>query len=165
MKNFHFLLLATLIAACNQKTSTNTAAEQKPLNTDSLRTELMNADKAWNDASLQKGYFHSRADFVADEGIELSQNEMPIVGKQAVADYVISHPDSAMKLQWTALKVEVAASGDLGYTYGSYSNIFKTTAGKDTITYGAYITVWKKQPDGSWKFLADGGVTTPQEVK
>src|SRR5205823_4922251 len=138
---------------------------QKSLNNDSLRTELLNTDKAWNDASLQKGYFHSRSDFVADDGIELSENEMPLVGKKAVNDYITNHSDSALKVQWVALKAEVAASGDLGYTYGSYSDQYKTKSGKDTTEHGAYVTVWKKQPDGSWKFLADGGVTTPQEVK
>ena len=130
-----------------------------------LRTELMNADKAWNDASLQKGYFHSRGDFIADDGIELSENEMPVIGKQAVSDYAASHPDSALKVQWVTLRADVAASGDLGYTYGSYSTQFKTRSGKDTVVYGAYVTVWKKQPNGSWKFAADGGVSTPQEVK
>jgi ketosteroid isomerase-like protein len=163
MKNFLILLPAILIAACNQPASNTTA--QKSTNTDSLRTELMNTDKAWNNASLQKGYFHSRSDFVADDGIELSENEMPLVGKQAVTDYATSHSDSALKVQWVPLRAEIAASGDLGYTYGSYSNQFKTTSGKDTLVYGAYVTVWKKQPDGSWKFLADGGVSTPQEVK
>ena len=163
MKNLLAPVLCILVIACNQPTSNTTA--QKSMNTDSLRTELMNTDKAWNNTSLQKGYFHSRSDFVADDGIELSENEMPLVGKQAVTDYVKSHSDSALKVQWVALRADIAASGDLGYTYGSYSNQFKTRSGKDTMLYGAYITVWKKQPDGSWKFLADGGVSTPQEVK
>ena len=163
MKNFQIVLLTILIASCNQPASNTTT--QKTVNTDSLRTELMNTDKAWNDASLQKGYYHSRVDFVADDGIELSGNEMPLVGKQAVSDYVAAHSDSALKIYWKALRAEVAASGDLGYTYGSYTDELKTKSGKDTMVYGAYITVWKKQSDGSWKFLADGGVPSPQEVK
>lgn len=164
MKNFHLLILITLIASCNRNNSASNTT-QKAVNPDSLRTELMNADKAWNDASLQKGYFHSRADFVSDDGIELSEGEMPIVGRQAVNDYLTNHSDSALKVQWVTSRAEVAASGDLGYTYGSYTSQFKTESGKDTTAYGAYITVWKKQADGSWKFLADGGVATPQEVK
>ena len=163
MKNFHFFILALLSAACNQPASTNTA--QKSMNMDSLRTELLNADKAWNDAAGQKGYFHSRVDFVVDDGIELSENEMPVIGKQAVTEYLTTHSDSALKVQWVALRAEVAASGDLGFTYGSYSNQMSTKNGKDTTIYGAYITVWKKQADGSWKFVADGGISTPQEVK
>jgi ketosteroid isomerase-like protein len=163
MKNFIVPVLAILISSCNQPASNTTA--QKPVNTDSLRTELLNTDKAWNDASLQKGYFHSRPDFVADDGIELSENEMPIVGKKAVTDYISTHSDSAVKIYWKAIRAEVAASGDLGYTYGSYTNELKTKSGKDTMIYGAYITVWKKQSNGSLKFLADGGLPTPQEVK
>lgn len=163
MKKLCTFVLVLLIAACNQKTSMSNMSGTASM--DSLRTALMNADKAWNDASVKKGYFHSRVDFADDNGIELSQNEMPLVGKQAISDYVTSHSDSALKVYWTATKAEVAASGDLGYTYGSYTNEMKTKSGKDTTVYGAYITVWKKQADGSWKFVADGGVTTPQQVK
>jgi hypothetical protein len=31
--------------------------------------------------------------------------------------------------------------------------------------YGNYMSVWKKQDDGSWKFVLDGGNTTPPPVK
>ncbi|HYV90745.1 MAG TPA: DUF4440 domain-containing protein [Chitinophagales bacterium] len=164
MKNLSILILSLIIAACNQPNSTDTN-NSNAMNTDSLRTALLTVDKAWNDASLQKGYFHSRVDFVADDGIELSENEMPLIGKQAVTDYVASHSDSALKVQWVASRAEVAPSGDLGYTYGSYTNQWKTKSGNDTTVYGAYVTVWKKQTDGSWKFVADAGVTAPQEVK
>ena len=165
MKNFSILILCIAISGCMQ--NTQRASGEKTANPDSLRASLLQADKSWSEASQQKGYDHSRPDFAADNGIELNEGEMPLVGKQALTDYVSSHPadDSISKLQWTALKAEVSASGDLGYTYGSYSVRFKTKDGKDTTGYGAYVTVWKKQVDGSWKFLADAPVGTPQEVK
>jgi ketosteroid isomerase-like protein len=164
MKMIYMILLTALVASCNEKNSMSTN-DKAPVNRDSLRTELINADKSWNDASLQKGYYHSRIDFIADDGIELSQGKMPLVGKAAVTDFAAQNSDSTQTLQWTTLKADVAASGDLGYTYGSYTVKTKTKGGQDTTMYGAYITVWQKQSDGSWKFLADGGNDTPQLVQ
>jgi len=162
MKNIYVIVACVLLAACNQSnmSSTKTAT----VNTDSLRTELMNTDKAWNDATQQKGYFHSRIDYVADDGIELSNGEMPLNGKAAISDYAAKNSDSTLKVSWVASKAEVAASGDLGYTYGTYTDQMKTKSGRDTTIYGNYVTVWKKQPDGSWKFLVDGSTNTPKPM-
>ena len=33
--------------------------------------------------------------------------------------------------------------------------------GKQEKTYGHYISIWKKQPDGSWKFVFDTGNENP----
>ncbi|MFI5134229.1 MAG: YybH family protein [Chitinophagales bacterium] len=164
MKNLFFVLLCVTIFSCSQSNSGNTNNAAAP-NKDSLVATLMAADKAWNDASHQKGYFHSRIDFADENGIETATNEMPLVGKSAITDYAATHSDSALKVQWIATKGDVAASGDLGYTYGSYTDQMKTKAGKDTTVHGVYITVWKRQADGSWKYLADMGTDTPQEVK
>ena len=56
----------------------------------------------------------------------------------------------------------MSASGDLGYTSGSYALTTNDAAGKPAIERGKYIEVWKKQSDGSWKvtFLRVGGVGT-----
>jgi ketosteroid isomerase-like protein len=51
---------------------------------------------------------------------------------------------------WESLGSDVAASGDLGYTYGSFD--FKK--GKD-VQKGYYLRVWKKQPDNKWKIVLD----------
>jgi ketosteroid isomerase-like protein len=164
MKIFYLVLMSAAIASCNQNNSASTN-EKSPINRDSLRNELMNTDKSWSAASLEKGYYHSRIDFVADDGIELTQGKMPLLGKAAITDYAANNSDSTVKVQWTALKGDVAASGDFGYTYGSYTDQMKTKAGKDTTVYGAYVTVWQKQADGSWKFLADASDDSPQPVK
>jgi ketosteroid isomerase-like protein len=58
-------------------------------------------------------------------------------------------------LNWQPVKVEVAQSGDLGYTYGTYQLTMNDPAGNPVTDRGKYITVWKKQADGSWKSVAD----------
>ena len=53
-------------------------------------------------------------------------------------------------LTWTADKAEVASSGDMGYSTGTYTATFGGTSDK-----GKYVTIWRKQSDGSWKVAED----------
>jgi ketosteroid isomerase-like protein len=54
-----------------------------------------------------------------------------------------------------ANKVGVARSGELGYTSGTYDFSMKDASGKIISDKGKYVTVWKKQADGTWKVLLD----------
>ena len=58
------------------------------------------------------------------------------------------------RFTWWPDTAVVAASGDLGYTVGSYA--IRDEAG-DTTARGHYVTVWQKQPDGTWKIAVDIG--------
>ncbi len=64
--------------------------------------------------------------------------------------------DPAMKLEFTADKVDVSASGDVAYTRGHFSVTQTNPATKRAETEtGAYVTVYKKQADGAWKAVED----------
>jgi len=43
----------------------------------------------------------------------------------------------------------------LAYTYGKYTWQIKDTQGKITKYQGIFHTVWKKQSDGTWKYVWD----------
>lgn len=64
-------------------------------------------------------------------------------------------------LTWTPVKAEMAASGDLGYTYGNYIYTAKNKDGKLVANYGKYTSIWKKQKDGQWKVVVDVGNSSP----
>jgi ketosteroid isomerase-like protein len=53
-------------------------------------------------------------------------------------------------LKWTAEKADVAVSGEMGYSTGTY----KATFGPTT-DHGKYLTIWRKQSDGSWQVAED----------
>lgn len=71
--------------------------------------------------------------------------------------------DPHLKLVWEPDTAVVAASGDIGYTIG-HSQVRQTNAdGSVTIrSTGRYLTVWRRQPDGSWKVELDTGNTDPK---
>jgi ketosteroid isomerase-like protein len=63
---------------------------------------------------------------------------------------------SAMDLKFQASKVDVASSGDLGYTQGSYTLGLTDPKTKKVVNdHGSYVTTYRKQADGSWKAVAD----------
>lgn len=58
------------------------------------------------------------------------------------------------RLAWHPVMADVAQSGELGYTTGPWT----FGSGSQTVAAGEYVTLWRKQPDGQWKFEVDMGV-------
>jgi ketosteroid isomerase-like protein len=63
-------------------------------------------------------------------------------------------PENAYTMKWEPVGGDVAKSGEMGYTYGTFK-ITPTII--DTVVYGTYVSVWKKQANGSWKLMLDSG--------
>ncbi len=61
---------------------------------------------------------------------------------------------SGLSISWQADKVDVATSGDLGYTSGKNRVSFGSKS-KTLPIVGKYVTVWKRQSDGTWKVILD----------
>jgi ketosteroid isomerase-like protein len=100
--------------------------------------------------------------FVADVTTFNGGSANELRGRDAVmkawADFFA--PDGPT-LTWTPLKGEVIGAGDLGYTTGRSVYRQKDATGKVTARNGQYLTVWRKQADGSWKVVFDTGSTLP----
>lgn len=71
--------------------------------------------------------------------------------------------DRTVTLSWTPHTVEIAESGDLAYTLGGFELHTLTDGDIVTTSIGTYLTVWKRQENGSWQAVADAG-TPPQPV-
>jgi ketosteroid isomerase-like protein len=44
---------------------------------------------------------------------------------------------------------------ELGYTFGTNAISVEDSTGASTTTNGKYVTIWRKQTDGSWKVVVD----------
>ena len=70
--------------------------------------------------------------------------------------------DPNLSLVFAATSAEVSKGGDLAYTQGAYTMIQTDRKTKKPVTEkGTYITVYKKQADGSWKAVQDMATTGP----
>jgi ketosteroid isomerase-like protein len=129
----------------------STLAAQNTQGVDAVRA----ADEGWLTVFAAKDVQKSVA-FLADDGAVLAPNAPIAQGREAISKSFAGFfalPD--LKISWHADKVEVAKSGELGYTSGTYQMTFNDPSGKTIPDQGKYVTVWKKQADGTWKVLLD----------
>ncbi len=140
-KCLFFVFAYILFFSCNTK---NTAIESVD-----YKTLLLDTDRSFSKLSEQKGSKFALIQFIDNKGILLRPASTPIIGGQAI-NYISQLYDSTFTMTWEPKGGDVAKSGDLGFTYGLYSVKPKE---KDTIYYGTYVSIWKRQADGKWKFV------------
>jgi ketosteroid isomerase-like protein len=143
-----YLSLALLMAfGCRSQPVVDVEAE---------RNALMEADRAWSEA-------YAASDNPADVFVaqmtgdaKLLPPDAPISeGKDAIRDVVnMLEALPGFSVTWGPVAAEVGSGGDLGYTRGTYVITMDGPDGPITIN-GKYITVWKKQADGTWLVTAD----------
>lgn len=100
--------------------------------------------------------------YYADDAVEAPNGGPAIHGKVEIGKGMGFLDDKNNQLIWTPVGADISASADLGYTYGTYEFHSKDKSGKPGVEYGKYTSIWKKQPDGSWKVVLDIGNTSPE---
>ncbi len=126
------------------------------------RKSLLATDSAFSQMSREKGLNAAFIAFAHDSVLKMRDGNFPIIGKKTMDSIYRSRPDTGMVLTWYPTRAEVASSGDLGYTFGNWELLLPR---KDTTLYGNYLSIWKKGPDGQWKYILDTGCNTPKPDK
>lgn len=117
------------------------------------KVALMEIDKAFAKASLEKGMTKAFTEYIDSNGVLLRPDNLPIIGADAV-DFLSQLNEDEYTLVWEPKGVEVSVSNDMGFTYGIYS----IRAPKQDSTFsGTYVNVWRKQTNGSWRFVLNSG--------
>jgi ketosteroid isomerase-like protein len=146
MKQIIILFAAVLLISCSNCNTVEDMAEAKQ--------EIMNAEKEFMALADKSGLAVAFSTF-ADTGAVVKQDKKLIKGVDSIKVFYENNSPESAKLQWTATFVDVAASCDLGYTYGTYTYSAKDPMGNPIESNGYFHTVWKKQADGKWKFVWD----------
>lgn len=138
------------LAACNQ--APPPAPDTREADAKALRDMESTNQKDWAAKDPDK-----LANFYADDAVLYVPGAPPVKGKAAIrmalGDMV---KDPSMTLSYTTETAEAAKSGDIGYTAGSYTMTMTDPKSKKVMTSkGSYVTVFKKQADGSWKAVQD----------
>src|SRR5262245_52499887 len=120
----------------------------RSVNVQQERDALMAADREWSQTTKDPDKFLT---YFSPEAT-LYPPGMPMTTGSAAIRKTGTEMFSApgMSLQWTPAKADVSASGDLGLTAGTYEVTMGGMAEK-----GKYVSVWRKQTDGSWKVTED----------
>jgi ketosteroid isomerase-like protein len=142
------LLTAFAVSGISQKSGSrwvDLAAERRALVQNERDFAKMAAAKGMRTAFLA---------FIADDAILFRPT--PTNGKK----WWTEKTDATGLLSWEPVYADVSRAGDLGYTLGPWEYRPKALEDKP-VDYGYYMSIWRKQTDGSWKFVIDQGTPTP----
>lgn len=161
MRPFPAVLVVTLLLALVVLPDTDPrAAASSKVTADTLKqleADFMNAAAEHG----SEGYMS----FYAEDGVEVPNGADILAGKANIAKTMSFLDEKDNHLTWTPVGADIAASGDLGYTYGNYEFHTKDESGKPVVDHGHYTSIWKKQKDGSWKVVLDMGNAGPEAGK
>jgi ketosteroid isomerase-like protein len=120
---------------------------------------MVDTERAFSRTSEEKGIREAFAGFIADDGILFRPHA--VVGKKWMQEHPLPPSNTRPLLTWQPVFAAISRSGDLGYTTGPWQ--FKTDI-KDArpSAFGDFMTIWKKQADGNWRFVLDLGVSHPE---
>src|SRR5258706_2097484 len=92
----------------------------------------------------------------ADDASWLPPNSPLVHGKTAIrAGWAKLIGNPGFTIDWQINKVEIGRAGDLAYTIYTYQMALDGADGKPITDQGKDMAVWRKQPDGAWKMVAD----------
>lgn len=119
---------------------------------------LVEAERAFARRSLEVGWREAFLEYFADDGISFTPG--PGNAKERLRQRPATPRPIPYSLDWWPTYAGVSAGGDMGFTTGPSIGVDNTKPGT-TPNYGYYFSVWRKQPDGTWKVALDVGTQTP----
>ena len=122
------------------------------------------ADARALSAAEEIGLAEAFASWAAPDATMMPADQNPVTGRDAIRGQFADFP-ADRTLSWKPFKADIAKSGDLGYTLGNYELRQRGAGGEPNIRYGKYCSVWKKQSDGSWKWVVDIGNASPEQAR
>ena len=117
-----------------------------------IRQAEATAQKAWNGKDME-----GILAYYADDATLMTPGEPAMKGKDAMRKALQGMlADTNLKLDFSAHRVEVAQSGDVAFSQGTYElTVTNPKTKKPIIDKGNYVTGYKKQADGNWKAVSD----------
>ncbi|MBK7175345.1 MAG: DUF4440 domain-containing protein [Bacteroidales bacterium] len=145
MKSISLLwVIALLFSACGHKSGS-----------EELKKEILLTEKSFEKMTAEKSISQAFYFYADSNAVIKRENDTLIIGKENIRSYYEGMDKKDVIVSWTPDFIEVSSSGDLAYTYGKYTWKINNGNGDTTVFKGVFHTIWKKQGDGSWKYVWD----------
>ena len=154
---FALLLCAPPVAGAEPARSVPVApATTKAVGKEACKTELVRMEDAFCAMAKEKGLRAAFEYFAAPDVAFIDTDPRKFRGLAAVRERI--GPDQpGVSLTWSAIFTDVSDDGTLGYNWGRYEWRGAGTDGQPVIRGGFFLTIWKRQPDGTWRYVMDNG--------
>lgn len=150
MKLILILAMSILFEACaGNNTETSENKRQKAIE------EIETAEKDFQKMSAEKGIMQAFWSYADSNAVIKRENDSLIKGRDAIRNYYSAPFYAQASVTWAPDFTDASEQGDVGYTYGKYTWQSKDSTGKVNEYKGVFHTVWKRQADGSWKYVWD----------
>lgn len=120
---------------------------------------LIAADKAFNEMAQTSGVPAAFEAFAAPDARMFRGQERIVSGPAEIRASMDAAYGAGGTLTWEPTEAVASEDGTLGFTRGRWVYTSPPADGKTSTSKGSYVTIWGKQPDGSYKFTLDIGET------
>ena len=147
-KKFLNLVLFLVLCSCSM--------EEEKKSIELWKAEIMETEKSFTEMAGEEGIAKAFMAYAAEDAV-LMRNNVLVTGKDELVKHFEKQSTGPKdeKLSWKPDFVDVSASGDLAYTYGHFTYSYTDSTGTTIENKGVFHTVWKRQADGSWRFVWD----------
>jgi uncharacterized protein (TIGR02246 family) len=142
--------LALPLTACNQAAAPAANTHDADVKAVQDYETQWVADWASKDAARIAAHY-------SDDAVLMTPGSDAVSGKDAISKMLTQMvADPALSLKFQSSKVDAASSGDVAWSEGTYTIAMTDAQSKKIVNdHGTYVTVYKKQADGSWKAVSD----------
>jgi uncharacterized protein (TIGR02246 family) len=151
---------AFVCTGCRQEDRADRPPATGEANTDTLGAEVQSIrelERRAREAAEAKD-LDRYVSFYAADAVLFWPGRPMVRGRAAIREFMqalLSMP--AFSLSFETVEVHVSRAGDLAYSYGTNRVSLVGPNGKRVTDRGKYLTVYRKQADGTWKVVADIG--------
>lgn len=121
--------------------------------------DMVKTEQAFSKMAEEKTAREAFMAFIADDGLLFRPGA--VNGKKWMIEHPVPPSDKNPLLAWQPNFAGMSASGDMGFTTGPWESK-PDRSNPHPSAYGHFVTVWKKQADGSWKWVVDLGISHPK---
>lgn len=144
--------IACAVTLCAAVTTASAAIDKS-----ALKREVAAMEDQFCAMAQEQGVLAAFAHFAAPDVAFIDTDPRRYRGAEAVRQRLKGFPAGA-RLTWSAYFTDVSDDGTLGYNYGRYELHAPRPDGAEHVAGGWFLSIWKKQPDGSWRYVMDTGV-------
>jgi len=123
---------------------------------------MVATERAFGAATEEVGIRDGFLAFFANDAVKIRPGKPPTLtsGREALEAEPMQKLPVANRLIWEPFTGQVSSDGTFGWLTGGYVSL--NVARREVTAHGAYFSVWKRQPNNTWRVWLDEGISLPQ---
>jgi len=157
MKPRHFAVLAACALLAGQPAAADESAALDAASRERLTEQVRRAELAFAATVAQKRPQEFAAMVAVDAVFLGARGEVARGRDEVVAAWQGLFAVDAPEFRWHPEIVELSGDGTLGLTRGPWTMRGRDAEGRPIERGGTFTSIWRRQPDGSWRVVFDAG--------